>query len=88
MRIGVRVDCLQVLVLESRPLLSHAPLENLPPSERGLFVYELVEGNWVFVFVECCFVEPGIDAIQESISTKYDRVSSRSQVARRALYKW
>ena len=66
--IGGDLELFEVLILESGPFRGHAALEDLAPAQQGLFVNEALVHNRVLHFVKWCFVDPGIDAIEEDVS--------------------
>ena len=56
--IRMRFDVAKVAILESSPLISHAALEDLAPSDGCLFVDKAMKGPRVLVFVERDIMEP------------------------------
>jgi hypothetical protein len=54
---------LEVLFLESMPLIGKASVKELPPSEFGLFMYQLVECGWILLLLDCARLEPGLNSV-------------------------
>ena len=48
--VGSDLELAEVLILEARPFQGHSTLEDLPPTERGLFIDETVKYDRVLEF--------------------------------------